>query len=141
MGYRRKIYDLRWPEGHDLHGLEVSLTGLSVATLAKVEALGGTLTGDAPVEAKLAAADELFEVMAGCLAGWNLEDHQGEPVPATHEGIAGQDVSLILGVLQGWMGAAASVDTPLPNGSNGTPPAGAGGVDPMTAPSSPSPPN
>ena len=139
MGYRRKIYDLRWPEGHDLHGLEVSLTGLSVATLAKVEALGGTLTGDGTVEEKLTAADQLFAVMAGCLAGWNLEDHQGQPVPATHEGIAGQDVSLILGVLQGWMGAAASVDTPLPNGSNGTPPLGLEASIPMTAPLSPSP--
>ena len=122
MGYRRKIYDLRWPEGHDLHGLEVSLTGLSIATLAQVESLGAKLTGEGAVEEKLTAADALFEVMAGCLAGWNLEDHQGQPVPATHEGIAGQDVSLILGVLQGWMGAAASVDIPLPNGSNGSPP-------------------
>ena len=93
MGYRRKIYDLRWPEGHDLHGLEVSLTGLSIGTLAQVETLGGTLTGNGTVDEKLAAADALFKVMATCLAGWNLEDHQGNPVPATHEGIAGQDVA------------------------------------------------
>jgi len=139
MGYRRKIYSLKWAEGHDLHGLEVSLTGLSIGTLAKVEALGATLTGDAPVEAKLAAADDLFTVMAACLVAWNLEDHQGNPVPATHEGIAGQDVSLILGVLQSWMGAAASVDTPLPNGSPPSPATALEASIPMTVPSSPSP--
>ena len=60
MGYRRKIYSLKWAEGHDLHGLEVSLTGLSVGRLARIEQLGATLTGDSTVEEKLAAADTLF---------------------------------------------------------------------------------
>jgi hypothetical protein len=121
VGYQRKVYSLRWAEGHELHGLEVSLTGLSIARLAKIQDLSGVLTGDAGTAEKLAAADELFGEAAQCLVAWNLEDRDGNPVPATREGIAGQDVTLVMGLLQEWVQATASVDTPLPPGSNGGP--------------------
>jgi hypothetical protein len=121
VGYRRKIYSLKWAEGHELHGLEASLTGMSIGRLAVIQGLGGVLTGDAPVAEKLAAADELFGEAAKCLVAWNLEDHDGQPVPVTKEGIADQDVSLVLSLMQEWAQASASVDTPLPSGSNGGP--------------------
>jgi hypothetical protein len=119
VGYRRKVYSLKWAEGHDLHGLEVSLTGLSVARMARLTALAASLSGEAPTEKKLEAADELFREMAPCLVAWNLEDHNGNPVPATYEGLADQDITLIGGLAATWMGAAAAVDNPLPQPSNG----------------------
>jgi hypothetical protein len=122
MGYRRKTYSLKWEEGHALHGLEVSLTGLSIGRMTKITALAASLTSDdAPVEEKLAKADELFHLMAGCLVAWNLEDEQGEPVPASYEGLADQDADLVAGIAFAWMETAVSVDTPLPESSNGGP--------------------
>jgi hypothetical protein len=121
VGYRRKVYSLKWAEGHDLHGLEVSLTGLSVGRMARLTGLAASLSGEEPTSAKLAAADELFQEMAACLVSWNLEDAAGNPVPATYEGLADQDVALISGLAVTWMEAAASVDNPLPPGSNGGP--------------------
>jgi hypothetical protein len=140
VGYRRKIYRLTWAPGHDLHGLEVSFTGMSIGRLAKIQALAGRLTGDGDVTGKLAAADELFGEAAACLVSWNLEDHEGNPVPATREGIAGQDVTLVMGLMQEWAQASASVDNPLPQSSNGGGNPMQEGSIPM-APLSPSLPN
>jgi hypothetical protein len=122
MGYRRKIYSLKWAEGHDMHGLEVSLTGLSIGRIAKLAALAAELTGETPVEGKLAQADELFREMGGALVSWNLEDHEGKPVPATYEGLADQDVAFVTDLALTWMEAVASVGNPLPQSSNGTRP-------------------
>jgi hypothetical protein len=141
MGYRRKIYTLKWAEGHDLHGLEVSLTGLSVGRVAKLEALAGALAGGSATGDMLATADELFREMAACLLEWNLEDHKGNPVPATYEGIADQDITLIADLATSWVETAVSVDTPLPNGSSATPSTALEGSIPMTAALSPSPGN
>jgi hypothetical protein len=119
VGYQRKVYSLKWAPGHDLHGLEVSLTGMSIRRMAKLDALIARLAGTADTGDKLAAADEMFHEMAACLVAWNLEDHAGNPVPATYEGLADQDIAFIGDLAATWMGAAASVDIPLPQPSNG----------------------
>jgi hypothetical protein len=121
MGYRRKVYSLKWAEGHSLHGLEVSFTGMSVGRMAKLTSLAGRLGGEGQLDGKLEDADVMFREMAACLVSWNLEDHRGEPVPATYEGLADQDVGFVMDLAFTWMEAVASVDNPLPSSSNGGP--------------------
>ena len=119
MGYRRKIYHLTWAEGHSLHGLEVSLTGMSIERLVTVQEAARALMSDGPAGDLKAATETICAQVAKSLLSWNLEDHDGQPVPPTHEGIADQDVGLITQIVADWMGAIASVDSPLPPPSNG----------------------
>lgn len=117
MGYQRKAYVLKWPEDHELHGLEVTTKGLPVRKLFKLARLAGQLSGDTDLETKVAVADELFAGFAERLVEWNLEDDGGAPVPATLEGVQDQDMDFMLPLIMTWMDAVASVDIPLPQAS------------------------
>lgn len=118
MGYRRKSYVLKWPEDHDLHGLEVTTKGLPVRELYELVQLSSQLTdGTADVKTTVAVADELFAKFAERLVAWNLEDDDGTPVPATLEGVKDQDMDFMTSLIMTWMDAVASVDNPLPQTS------------------------
>jgi hypothetical protein len=117
MGYKRKLYVLKWPEGHELHGLEVTTKGLPVKKLFQLVQLSGQLTGDTDAETKVGVADELFKGFAERLVSWNLEDDDDAPVPATLEGVSDQDMDFMVGLIMTWMDAVASVDIPLPGAS------------------------
>jgi|SRR5712664_3947717 len=116
MGYQRKLYVLKWPDGHELAGLEVTTKGLPVKKLFKLTALGEQLSGDTNAATKVAAANELFAAFAERLVSWNLED-DGTPVPATLEGVTDQDMDFMIGLVMTWMDEVASVDIPLPQPS------------------------
>src|ERR1700704_5773047 len=86
-GYKRKLYVLTWPDGHELAGLEVTTKGLPVKKLFELVQLSGQLTGEGDVATKVAVADELFAGFAARLVSWNLEDDDDAPVPATLAGV------------------------------------------------------
>ncbi len=119
MGYQRpaKTYVLKWAEGHELHGLEVTVTGLSVERMLALTGLAAALTGGGDVAAKLSEADKLFRSFARCLISWNLEDENGLPVPAAYEGIAAQDLPFVTALVTTWIDAVAGLDNPLPRPS------------------------
>jgi len=118
MGYQRKTYTLTWPEGHELHGLEVTTKGLPVKKMFGLVTLAGQLSGDdATVAEKVAIAEELFAGFADRLVAWNLDDDDGVPVPATLDGVSDQDFDFMTGLIMTWMDAVASVDIPLPKPS------------------------
>lgn len=118
MGYKRKLYVLKWPDGHELAGLEVTTKGLSVKKLFELTSLAGQLSSDATdTAAKVSVADELFAGFAARLVSWNLEDDDDVPVPATLEGVTDQDFTFMVGVIMTWMDEVASVDIPLPGAS------------------------
>lgn len=119
MAYTRKLYHLTWPEDHDLHGLEITAKGLSIARYRKMTALSSQMKPGDP-ESQAIAAALLCDEFAKCLTAWNLED-EGAPVPATAEGIADQDMDFMLGLVMAWMDAVVGVgaDTPLPEPSSG----------------------
>jgi hypothetical protein len=121
MGYRKKstLYTLKWPDGHDLAGLEVTMRGLSVDGMVKVATLGSALRAATDVAAQAVKAGELFTLLASKLVAWNLEEEDGTPVPATLEGVQDQDLALVTEILTAWVGEISSVDNPLPPGSNG----------------------
>lgn len=122
-GYRRKakLYTLKWAEGHELHGLEVTCKGLTVERMLSLVSLAAGLQGG-DVAGKLGEAEKLFRSFARCLVGWNLEDEDGAPVPATYDGIAAQDLDFVTGLVTTWIDAVASVGSPLPPSSDGGPP-------------------
>lgn len=115
--YRRqpKIYTLRWPEGHELHGLMVSVKGLTVAKLLDLTAKATVLTSEQPeVSESGAEAGRLFKDFANALVEWNLEDDNGKPVPANYRGITSLDFDFAVQLATAWMEAVASVGNPLP---------------------------
>jgi hypothetical protein len=116
-GFKRKLYTVTWPEGHELHGLEVTTKGLSIGKLAGLIRASQEIGRAQDTDAKIAAGDRLLEGFASRLVSWNLEEDDGTPVPATAEGVADQDMQLMMELITGWMDAVASVDTPLPQPS------------------------
>jgi hypothetical protein len=116
QGYKRKTYKLKWPTGHDLHGLIVVTKGLSVEKTFGLASLAAAMGAESDTAAKVEAANKLFAGFAERLVSWNLEDDDG-PVPATLDGVKDQDMGFMIGLISTWMDAVSSVDTPLPSGS------------------------
>jgi hypothetical protein len=124
VGYKRKVYKLKWPEGHELHGLEVTTKGVSVRKAFELDTLMDSLAGEGSTESKVEIADRLFAEFAERLISWNLEEDDGTPVLPTLAGVQDQDQGFMLGLIGTWIGAVTSVDIPLPEGSaNGQSPA------------------
>jgi hypothetical protein len=117
QGYKRKTYKLKWPEGHDLHGLEVATKGLSVEATFELASLAAGLGADVSTEEKVRTANQLFAGFAERLVSWNLTEDDDTPVPATLAGVQDQDMGFMIGLITTWMDAVSSVDTPLPQGS------------------------
>lgn len=123
MGYKRtqRTTLLKWAEGEELHGLEVELRELTVDRWLALNRLSAELVqmekADSPPAQMGAKAEEFFGQFAGALQSWNLEDGDGTPVPATREGVGAQGLQFVLKLAMAWVGAAGSVDTPLPPGS------------------------
>src|SRR5690349_1218841 len=104
MGYKHspKVYRLAFD---DYEGLEVRARSVSLDEfLSLVEIAGKTDPDD---------LERMFRGFADALVSWNLEDEDGTPVPATYEGIKGQDLDLILDIIGGWQDAIGSVPAPL----------------------------
>lgn len=128
MGYRKKAktYHLTWAEDNELHGLEVSLKGLTVAKILSLGSSASAVTTDAKgaLTGGTAEAEDMFETFASSLVRWNLEDEEGIPVPATFDGVKSQDFDFILDLIITWMEAVAGTgrdkggDSPLSESSD-----------------------
>lgn len=105
MGYKRqeKVYKLEF-EGEDFEGLEVRAKGLSVGQLLEFQTLKDSSDSD--------ASSKTLGTFASKLVSWNLEDDNG-PVPATLEGVKGQDVDFIMAIVAAWVNAFSSVSSNL----------------------------
>jgi hypothetical protein len=116
MGFEapQKAYRLNFAET-GLAGLEVTAGSLPLGEFLKVSELAAAK--DDP-QGAANSAKQLFETFAGSLLSWNLT-RDGEPVPATYDGILGQDLDFMMKIVLAWVSAMADVDTPLPNGSSG----------------------
>jgi hypothetical protein len=121
MGFKKqaKIYTLVWPEDHELHGLMVSVKGLTVEKMLDLTAKATVLTSeDATISQQSDETGKLFKQFAAALVAWNLEDDNGKPVPATYRGIVSLELSFALDLVMTWMEAVASVGNPLPQASS-----------------------
>lgn len=113
MGFRTPDYRLIWPEGHELHGLEVTTSGLSIGDLR-------TVSGLAPTAARSASVDDvepLLEVFARALVAWNFEDKDGNPVGTSLADLRQQDMRVLMPVIMTWVSEVSTIPDPLPKPS------------------------
>lgn len=116
-GYRRKarLFNLAFAPDHPLHGLEVTARSVSMRDLLAVMELA-SLAG-ASLRDQAVGVGRLTEKLAELIVSWNLEDEDGNPVPATAEGVQGQDMDFVLALCESWIDAVAGVPAPLPQPS------------------------
>lgn len=122
MGFKvkRKVYKLVFQDP-DMDGLVVLARSVPLGKLLDASADSGA-GADAEVGAKQTRG--MFELFAGALVSWNLEEEDGTPVPATLDGVLGQDAEFVRGLIEAWSEALTSVPGPLgkPSTSGGTSP-------------------
>lgn len=124
MGYvwKGKTYRLVFADD-ELEGLEVVARSASVGAYRRIADLATREFAHPPSEADLTEIDNLFNEFAAVLVSWNLEteadDGTRSPVPATFDGMASQDLTLIRQVIWAWMEAVAGISAPLGPPSDG----------------------
>lgn len=107
MGFTRarKKYRLKF-EDEELAGLEVVMGSLSIGEFTE---LTSSISGGATAETADGVTG-LLEKFAGSIESWNLEDEEGQPVPATFDGVKTQELGFIMLIVTAWMDAIAGVD-------------------------------
>ena len=136
MGYKpgRKIYELTFV---DYPGLEVHMYGTTIGKLEAVSKIAANITSATPEQQM-----SIFEFFTSNLISWNIEHPEiasedyldinesdecgkcglveGDPLPATPDGIRCLELGFITNIIQGWMETIGGVSGPkAPNTSNG----------------------
>jgi hypothetical protein len=104
MGFqrKRKIYKLDF-SGTEYDGLEVKVGGLTTGEYLELIMLS------APgVESTEDETSGMLKLLARHIKSWNLEE-DGEPIPATFEGIKSNDLPMNMAIIQAWTAALAAV--------------------------------
>lgn len=133
MGYKvvRKVFKLVFKDA-DFDGLEVFARSLNTGQFleieqAKLDRAEGGQVGEG-------ATQRMLELFAGALSSWNAEDEDGEPIPATMDGIRSQDLDFNMKIIDAWTDAIAGVKAPLSQTSTDGSPSVEGSI-PMDVPS------
>lgn len=95
-------YPLRWPEGHRLHGLEVSVRSMPLG-----QYIG--LLRDQDPEDNADLFQRNAELLAGQLISWNATA-DGSTLPATLEGVLALDKTIFGEVFDRWLDVLAGRD-------------------------------
>ena len=120
MGFKvpRRTAIVTFEEGHDYHGAEITLNlDVPLAFLFEFE--------------RVRAQDPEASVrmfVESILAAWNVEDDNGDPVPATYEGARTQPPAFIRALMERWVAEGTVAPAPLEQPSSAT----AGSVVPLT---------
>jgi hypothetical protein len=103
MGYnrKRKVYRLDFSET-EYDGLEVRLYGLTTGEYLELVTLTGANDGDGN------ETEKLLRLFATHLVSWNLQE-DGEPVPATEEGVKANDLQMNMTIIDAWTDAMVKV--------------------------------
>ena len=114
MGYKAKLktYLVRFEEGHEFHGAEARLRGM---TYAEWEVAAGLDGGDGDGDGK-----KSVERFVEHLISWNLEDpDSGKPLPTTMAAVKTLDKDLMAALNTAWVQSLIGVHTgdPLPESS------------------------
>ena len=118
MGFRkqRTIYRLRF-EDPSLDGLEVTARSLPLKDFLAINRMTVSATDDAAKQTE--QSELMLKKFAEALIGWNLEDEDGKPVPATHNGLLSQESQFVIEIIRAWMEAVAGVPKVSATGLNG----------------------
>lgn len=102
MGYQRPAYKLKFADA-EFDGLEVRAKGmplddlLILSEVSQMDLSGGVSTIDRK------KIDRVLETFASALVSWNYEDTDGEPVPATIEGLRQADFRMQFTLLASYL--------------------------------------
>ncbi|GGU13294.1 hypothetical protein [Streptomyces violascens] len=127
MGFQFKAprINLAFEPDHDYHGLEVTLRKLNLQEFLDINGIG---------DVEDMHAGHQLRTMGEKLLSWNLEDEDGQPVPATVDGVLRQDKDLMIAICSAWLDALRGVSAPLEQSSPDTGPSLEASI-PMDAPS------
>lgn len=113
MGFKAKLktYLVRFDEGHEYHGAEARLSGM---TYGEWEVAAGLDGGDG--DSNGAVSVQRF---VDHLISWNLEDDNGQPLPTTMDAVKQCDKDLIAALNNAWVQSLIGVHAadPLPESS------------------------
>lgn len=118
MGYRRPSYRLTF-EDPQFEGLEVSARGMSIESMLDLMKLADINTSEDLSDEDREKILALCDTFGSALVSWNLEDDQGQPVPADANGLRKQDLGLLLGLVQSYTSGVIDVSVPLGRKSSG----------------------
>jgi hypothetical protein len=98
MGFRPKRTPFKLDfSGTECEGLEVTVRPMPMSVMLDVIAAVGS--GD------VTAARQMYATFTYALESWNVEDDDGNPVPADLDGLMSQDGRFIGAVIQAWAAA------------------------------------
>jgi len=113
MGYKAKLktYLVRFDEGHEYHGAEARLRGMTYGEWEQVTGLDGG-EGDENGGASVRR-------FVDHLISWNLEDDDGKPLPMTMDAVKTIDHDLVAALNNAWVQTLIGVHDgdPLPESS------------------------
>jgi hypothetical protein len=127
MGFRpqRQLVQLDFSQT-EFAGLEITTRAVPVSTLLGfIELIDQAEALDAKAfkPEDLNVVRELFARFAAVLVSWNVEDDDGQPVPATVDGLTSQDFPFVMSVISTWITALSQAPPPLRSASKpGGPP-------------------
>lgn len=114
MGFKRdKTYALRWADGSEFAGLEVEARVLPIGYMEQfgsVMAFKDRAGDDDFTQEDMATLVSLFTDFAEqALVAWNFETDDGEPVPATVDGMRRVDFEMGIEIITEWVTAVTAV--------------------------------
>jgi len=115
MGFRAPSTIFKLNFKGELEGLEVATKSVPTGDLMDLMRMAvslGSRGSDIKPE-DMDAVNSLFAGFAKALLSWNLEDEEGEPIPATLEGIVGQEFNFVIAIIMTWVEAVAGVNIDL----------------------------
>ena len=122
MGYtpKRRVFRLLF-EDEEYDGLVVKVRSTSVGRL--LEFMGFlAMDTDELTPADVEKITGLFEAFAEVLVEWNVQEEDGQAVPATLDGVRTQDAPFVMAIMRVWFQAVTTAPAPLPaTSSDGAP--------------------
>lgn len=117
MGFRtaKKTITLRFEEP-ELEGLEIRAASATVGEVIDYTHMAEAIE-KANNDEKVDSFSNLLDLFATKLIGWNLEEENGDPIPATREGLRSLDLELARDIAKAWLQGVIGVSTPLPKPS------------------------
>lgn len=118
MGYKvpQKVYNLKFADDDEYARVEAKLKGVGMGKLLKI----GKLVTTRPEDMVDVLENEVLRDFAAALISWNLEDEEGNPIPATLESLLDEDLlppSLVFSLVSNWVEIMGNVAAPLKNSS------------------------
>lgn len=112
MGSRRNptVYKLVFGDDTEYAGLEMAMRSVTIGEVGRFRGMGSS-------ETEADAQEKLLDLITSRLISWNREEEDGTPVPATREGLEGEELDFLYVVIDKWNQAIRGVAAPLESSS------------------------